>query len=71
MNEWQLLLDSDGIKLGDMILVEKENGNTCRCKLLKFTEKYVYLRTHDGEVIRFSAETLESKATDMLIVGKA
>jgi hypothetical protein len=69
--EWQLLLDAEAIKLGDRIVVELDDGETTTMKLVKYTDKNVYLRTKEGELIRFNAETLESKAADALIVGKA
>jgi len=69
--EWLLLIDAEDIKVGNAIVVEGEDGSTSKMKLIKYSDKYVYLKSKTGEIIKFSAESLESKEEDLLIVGKA
>jgi hypothetical protein len=69
--EWQLLLDAEAIRIGDQIIVELDSGDTVMMKLITYTDKKVYLRAKTGDLIKFNAETLESKDEDALIVGKA
>jgi bifunctional DNA-binding transcriptional regulator/antitoxin component of YhaV-PrlF toxin-antitoxin module len=69
-NEWNLLVDSDGIEIGDDLIVEDDDGETI-CKLKKYNSKFVWLKNEDGTVDRFSAETLESVSGYKVIKGKA
>lgn len=67
---WQLLIDAEGIVIGDKIEVECEDGSTEVMKLVKYTEKFVYLKDRSKETYRFRTDTLESKGNDLIIVGK-
>ena len=67
---WDLLIDSEDIHIGDMIEVEMEDGSSEEMKLVKYTEKYVYLRDLDKVLFKFRADSLESRGGTMLIVGK-
>ena len=67
---WQLLIDAEGIVIGDKIKVECEDGSTEVMKLTKYTEKFVYLKDSSKETYRFHTDTLESKGSDMVILGK-
>jgi hypothetical protein len=61
MSEWELLCDSDGIKAGDDVIVETDDGRVYTLRVLRWTSKSVWLRDVDREVnFRFSTETLES-----------
>ena len=71
MNEWTLLCESEDIKNGDLILVELENGDVMTMKLVKYTEKYVTLRNSNKELVKFRADTLESRHGCGQIVGKS
>lgn len=71
MSEWLLLVDAEDIKVGNYINVESEDGSTSKMKLIRYSDKYVQLKSKTGEIIKFSAESLESKEEDLLIVGKA
>ena len=60
MNEWQLLVNSEEIKIGDFLTVEFEDGKTQRMKLIKFDDDSVYLKNKKKEIVEFSPDTLES-----------
>lgn len=70
MSEWLLLVDAEDIKVGNSIVVESEDGSTSKMKLIKYSEKYVYLKAKTGEIIKFNSDSLESKEEDLLIIGK-
>jgi len=71
MNEWELLVSAEDIKKGDIIIIETENGHTQAMKLVKWTDKYVILRNHIKELIKFRSDNLESEDDDGLtIIGK-
>lgn len=70
MSEWQLLLDSEGIEIGDEITVEFENGHQVVMKLNRYTEKSVTLKDKDEHKWKFDSETLESEDGYPIIVGK-
>jgi len=67
---WQLLVDAEGIKVGDKIAVECDDGSTEIMKLIRYTDKIVCLRNASKEIVRFYAENLESKDGYLLIMGK-
>lgn len=75
---WQLLLDSEGIEIGNKIKVELESGQMSTMTLVSYNDKKVTLRTSRGTTVKYSAETLESldddeyenKYADSQIVGK-
>lgn len=71
MSEWELLIQAEAIRIGDLIRVELENGETVVWKLIKFNDKSVYLRNNKKELVRFMADSLESKYDYAVIVGKA
>jgi hypothetical protein len=71
MSEWELLIQAEAIKIGDRIIVELENGETVVWRLVKFNDKSVYLRNNKRELVRFIADTLESKFDYLVIIGKA
>lgn len=71
MNEWALLVESEDIKNGDLILVELENGDVIVMKLVKSTEKFVTLRNSNKELVKFRADTLESRHGSAVIIGKS
>jgi hypothetical protein len=72
MNEWQLLVESEEIEPGDLIVVEKENGKTMRMRFTKIKEgKYVMLKDGLGDLYHFSADSLEEiDGQNRIIVGK-
>lgn len=70
MNEWELLVASEDIKKGDIIIVESESGYTETMKLVRWSEKTVTLKNDLKELVRFRADTLESKEDSLIIVGK-
>lgn len=75
---WQLLLDSEGIEIGNKIKVELESGQMSTMTLVSYNDKKVTLRTSRGTTVKYSVETLESldddeyenKYADSQIVGK-
>ena len=71
MNEWNLLLEAEEIKAGDKILVELEDGEVIVMKLVKWTERFVTLRNSGKDLIKFRADTLESKHGCGMIIGKS
>lgn len=70
MNEWELLVLAEDIKKGDWIIVDLECGTYELMKLVKWTEKYVTLKDQFKELVRFRADTLESKYDGSIIRGK-
>jgi len=70
MDEWQLLLESEDISIGDKLEVELEDGSTEEMKLVRYSQKYVTLRDSDKNLWRFLADSLESRCGTMLILGK-
>jgi hypothetical protein len=70
-NEWDLLVDSDGIDIGDNITVENDDGTESIYRLTKYSSESVWLKGEDGAAYRFSADTLESVNCYKVITGKA
>lgn len=70
-SEWDLLVDSEGVEIGDDIVVEDDDGTESACRLTKYSGKFVWLKGEDGAVDRFSTETLESVNGYRVIKGKA
>ena len=68
---WNLLVESENIKVGDLILVELESGETIKMKFIKSSDKFVYLKNYHNEIVRFFADSLESRFGSGLIVGRA
>ena len=72
MSEWQLLVDAEGIYPEDGILIEYEDGGTRTLTLIRYSDRWVYLRDPEaGDTIKFDTETLESENGYPIIVGKA
>ena len=76
---WQLLLDSEGIEIGNKIKVELESGQTVTMTLMSYNAKKITLRSSRGSTVKYSPETLESldegdeyenKYADSQIIGK-
>jgi len=74
-NDWQRMVDSEEIKLGEKVVIEFENGKTEKMKLIKYDEDVIYLRNNKKEIVEFSPDTLESfeDINDLYgtIIGKA
>jgi hypothetical protein len=70
MSEWKLLVESEDIKIGDNISVERENGTIMVMKLTKYTEKFVTLKTPNKDLVKFYADSLESRYGSATIIGK-
>jgi hypothetical protein len=72
MSEWQLLVDAEGISVGDSIVVENEDGGQLVLTLVRWSEKTVWLRDDDEKVWKFCAESLEHQEDGYpIIIGRA
>jgi hypothetical protein len=67
--EWELLVEAEDIKIGNLIVVESEDGSTESMKLMK-QGKVIVLRDEFGELKRFDPESLEELGGTTVIVGK-
>lgn len=71
--EWDLLMLSEDIKIGDFLMVEDENGNTQTLKLINFRTRprnVIYLKDENDEEFTFSGNTLEEIGGCRYITGK-
>ena len=72
--EWDLLVLSESIEIGDCILVEDENGDTLKLKLIWVRVRprhLVCLQDDEDEEHLFSGHTLEEIGGYRYILGKA
>lgn len=72
MSEWEILVDSEDISVGDLIVCERENGKTMKMKFTKIKDsKYVMLKDGLGELWHFDINSLEEiEGQDRIIIGK-
>lgn len=68
--EWELLVESEDIRIGHMIIVEDEDGSTEALKLVKQGKGAVVLRDADGVLRKFDPDSLEEFGGTAVIVGK-
>jgi hypothetical protein len=74
MTEWDLLVESEDIKKGDLIVAEDQNTNEIiTLTFVKVSKGVIYCSSEDyNSTIKFSASTLESYGDyDLMIVGSA
>jgi hypothetical protein len=74
MTEWDLLVESEGIKRGDLIVAEDQNTNELvTLTFVKLTKGVLICNSEElNTSIKFSAHTLESYGDyDLMIVGSA
>jgi hypothetical protein len=71
MTEWDLLKESEDIKLKDMILVESaDTGKTFVLRFVKESKHTIVLKNKDGAAFSFDKNTLEECNGEHVIVGK-